>query len=211
MAKVHPKTSMVGSSCNDHDEYSSSERQVFTVWMKSLVISSNGCTVFNSNGDIVFRVDNYQTRRCTQVLLMDFNGQVLFSIKRKKLLMFRSWEGYKWINSKFDNEEGEWFKVKRECRLTSGRGSMITCHVSLGCNKTATTGNCSYKIVGLRGKPTVKITDGAGRVLAEVMQKQSQGGVSLGDDVLSLMVEPQIDQSLIMALVIVYGMINHKL
>ncbi|KAL0408251.1 UNVERIFIED_CONTAM: protein LURP-one-related 2 [Sesamum radiatum] len=116
---------MIGGSCQ---EYSSSEREVFTVWMKSLVISSNGCTVFNSKGDIVFRVDNYQTRRSTEILLMDYNGQVLFSIRRK------------------------------------------------------------------------------------VMQKQSQaGGVSLGDDVLSLMVEPQIDQSLIMALVIVYGMINHKL
>ncbi|KAK4400769.1 protein LURP-one-related 11 [Sesamum angolense] len=196
---------MVGSSCH---EYSSSEREVFTVWMKSLVISSNGCTVFNSKGDIVFRVDNYQTRHSTEILLMDYNGQVLFSIKRKKLLIFRSWEGYKCINSKFDEEEGEWFKVKRECRIP-GRG-MITCHVILGCNKT--TGNCSYKIVGLQGKQTVKITDRAGRVLAEVMQKQSQaGGVPLGDDVLSLIVESQMDQSLIMALVIVYGMINHKL
>ncbi|KAL0448008.1 UNVERIFIED_CONTAM: protein LURP-one-related 2 [Sesamum latifolium] len=104
--------------------------------------------------------------------------------------MSRSWEGYKCINSKFD-DEGEWFKVKRECRIP-GRG-IITCHVILGCNKT--TGNCSYKIVELQGKQTVKITDRAGRVLAEVMQKQSQeGGVSLGDDVLSLMVEPQTDQ-----------------
>ncbi|KAL0371763.1 UNVERIFIED_CONTAM: protein LURP-one-related 2 [Sesamum calycinum] len=205
MAKIHPKTSMIDSSCH---EYSSSEREVFTVWMKSLVISSNGCTVFNSKGDIVFRVDNYQTRRSTEILLMDYNGQVLFSIKQKKLLIFRSWEGYKCVNSKFDDGEGEWFKVKRECRIP-GRG-MITCHVILGCNKT--TGNCSYKIVGSQGKQTVKITDRAGRVIAEVMQKQSQaGGVSLGDDVLSLMVEPQMDQSLIMALVIVYGMISHKL
>ncbi|KAK4400783.1 protein LURP-one-related 11 [Sesamum angolense] len=197
---------MIGSSCY---EYSSSEREVFTVWMKSLVISSNGCTVFNSKGDIVFRVDNYHTRRSSEVLLMDYNGQVLFSIKRKKSLIFRSWEGYKCINSKFDEEEGEWFNVKRECRIP-GRGMKITCHVIPGCNKTI--GNYSYKIVGLQGKQTVKITDRAGRVLAEVMQKQSQaGGVSLGDDVLSLTVEPQIDQSLIMALVIVYGMINRKL
>ncbi|KAG8363043.1 hypothetical protein BUALT_BualtUnG0010800 [Buddleja alternifolia] len=48
-------------------------------------------------------------------------------------------------------------------------------------------------------------------VSKQVMQKQSLGGISLGDDVLSLMVEPQIDQSVIVALVIVYGMIIHKL
>ncbi|KAL0371765.1 UNVERIFIED_CONTAM: protein LURP-one-related 2 [Sesamum calycinum] len=199
MAKIHPKTSMIDSSCH---EYSSSEREVFTVWMKSLVISSNGCTVFNSKGDIVFRVDNYQTRRSTEILLMTTMVKCFSPADE------RSWEGYKCINSKFDEEEGEWFNVKRECRI-AGRG-MITCHVILGCNKT--TGNCSYKIVGLQGKQTVKIIDRAGRVLAEVMQKQSlTGGVSLGDDVLSLTVEPQIDQSLIMALLIVYGMINRKL
>ncbi|KAI3453696.1 hypothetical protein Pfo_010359 [Paulownia fortunei] len=199
---LHPKTSMIiGSSC----QYSSSRREVFTVWMKSLVINSNGCTVFNSEGEVVFRVDNYQTRCCSEVLLMSFNGEVLYSIKRKKLLVFRSWEGHKWINSKF-HKEGEWFKVKRKCNFF-GRG-IITCHVILGCNKT--TSSC-YKIVGLVGKSTLKIMDCAGRVLAEMMQKQSLAGVSLGDDVLSLMVEPQIDQSLIMALVIVYGMINNKL
>ncbi|KAL0448011.1 UNVERIFIED_CONTAM: protein LURP-one-related 11 [Sesamum latifolium] len=204
MAKVHPKISRIGNSCH---EYSSSERGVFTVWMKSLVIGSNGCTVFNSKGEIVFRVDNYQTRCSREVLLMDYNGRVLFSIKRKKFLIFRSWEGYKWTNSEFDHEEGDWFKVKRKCKLFS-RG-ISSFHVILGCNKTRR--HCSYKVVGLEGKPTIKITDCTGRVLAEVMQKQSLSGVSLGDDVLSLMVEPQIDQSLIMALVIVYAMINHKL
>ncbi|KAK4422631.1 protein LURP-one-related 11 [Sesamum alatum] len=204
MAKIHPKTSKIARSCH---EYSSSERQVFTVWMKSLVIGSNGCTVFNSKGDIVFRVDNYQTRCSSEVLLMDYNGRVLFSIKRKKLLMFRSWEGHKWMNSEFDHEGGEWFKVKRKHKFFS-RG-IISCHVILGCNKSR--GQCSYKVVGLEGKATIKITDCRGQVLAEVMQKESLGGVSLGDDVLSLMVEPQMDQSLIMALVMVYGMINQKL
>ncbi|KAL0283949.1 UNVERIFIED_CONTAM: protein LURP-one-related 11 [Sesamum angustifolium] len=203
MAKVHPTTSTISSSCHEN---SSSEREVFTVWMKSLVISSNGCTVFNSKGEIVFRVDNYQTRCSREVLLMDYNGRVLFSIKRKKSLIFRSWEGYKWTNSELDHGEEEWFKVRRKFKLFS-RG-ISSCHVILGCNKTG--GHCSYKVVGLEGKPTMKITDRTGRVLAEVMQKQSSGGVSLGDDVLSLMVEPQIDQSLIMALVIVYAMINHK-
>ncbi|KAL0283951.1 UNVERIFIED_CONTAM: protein LURP-one-related 11 [Sesamum angustifolium] len=184
MAKVHPTTSTTSSSCH---ESSSSEREVFTVWMKSLVIGSNGCTVFNSKGEIVFRVDNYQTRCSREVLLMDYNGRVLFSIKRKKLLIFRSWEGYKWTNSEFDPEKGEWFKVRRKCKFFS-RG-ISSCHVILGCNKTG--GHCSYKVVGLEGKPTMKITDCTGRVLAEVMQKQSSGGVSLGDDVLSLMVEPR--------------------
>ncbi|PIN19585.1 hypothetical protein CDL12_07727 [Handroanthus impetiginosus] len=201
MAKVHPKTSMITTPC----QYSSSQREIFTVWMKSLVINGNGCTVFNSKGEVIFRVDNYQTRHSSEVLLMNLNGEVLFSIKKKKLLVFRSWEVHKLIDSEF-YEEGESFKVKRKCRLFR---KDISCDVSIGCNNK--TAESSYKIVGFEGKSTIKIMDNEGQVLAEMMQKQSLGGVCLGDDVLSLTVEPQLDQSLIMALVIVYGMINKNL
>lgn len=181
------------SSCS---LYTSSKREIFTVWMKSLVINGNGCTVYNSEGEVVFRVDNYQTRRSSEVLLMNFYGEVLFSIKRKvlnsyynmyiyellattililwstlinlllysvqKLLVFRSWEGHKWINSRL-HKEGEWFKVKRKCKLF-GRG-IIACHVILGCNKTTAS---FYTILGLKRKSTLKIMDCEGQVLAEV-------------------------------------------
>ncbi|KAL3619302.1 hypothetical protein CASFOL_036872 [Castilleja foliolosa] len=191
MAKIHPRKPMfIDNSC----QYLSSKREIFTVWMKSLVINSNGCTVFSSEGKVVFRVDNYQTRRSRQVQLMNSCGEVLFSLKRKTLQVFRSWDGHKLINSKF-NKDGEWFKVKRKCKLF-GRG-IVNCHVVLGCNKIKSS---SYNIVGFEGKSTFKVT-----------QKQSLGGVSFGDDVLTLMVEAHIDQSLIMALVIVYGMINDKM
>ncbi|KAK4488261.1 hypothetical protein RD792_004008 [Penstemon davidsonii] len=176
--------------------------------MKSLVIHSNGCTVFDSNGQVVFRVDNYQKTSSNEVFLMNSNGQVLFSIKTKNVLMFRNWEGYKWTNSKFCKEDDQLFKVTRKCKVF---GREITSFVIQECNGVA--GNC-YKIVGLEGKSTLKIIDFSGRILAEVklvIQKQSLGGVSLGDDVLSLTVEPQTDQTLIMALVLVHGMINRKL
>ncbi|XP_022867207.1 protein LURP-one-related 11-like, partial [Olea europaea var. sylvestris] len=110
MAKIHPQTSVKGS------DHSTSERETFTIWMKSLVFHGNGCTVFNSKGEVVFRVDNYQTRHSSEVFLMDFNGEVLFSMKRK------------------------------------------------------------------------------------VIKKQSLSGVPLGDDVLTLVLEPQMDYSLVMAL-----------
>ncbi|KAL7150326.1 hypothetical protein ABFS83_05G104600 [Erythranthe nasuta] len=204
MARIHPRSPpMIDGRIS---QYSSSEREVFTVWMKSLVINGNGCTAYSSKGEVVFRVDNYQTRRSSEVLLMGSNGEVLFSIKRKKLLTFGRWEGRKLVNSRFE-KEGEWFRVKRKCKIL--RRGRITCHVILGCNKTKTS---CYKIVGLKEKSTLKIMDRESRVLAQVMQKQSMGvGVCFGDDVLSLMVEPHVDHSLIMALIIVYGMINNKL
>ncbi|CAI9772704.1 unnamed protein product [Fraxinus pennsylvanica] len=202
MAKIHPQTPV---KVSDH---STSEREIFTIWMKSLVFHGNGCTVFNSKGEIVFRVDNYQTRHSSEVFLMDFNGEVLFSMKRKKLRIFRSWEGYKWIDSKV-NKERPWFQVRSHCSILS-RNRHKTCYVTLGCEKT-TRRRSSYKITELEGKSTFKIIDNAGQLLAQVIKKQSLAGVPLGDDVLALVVEPQMDHSLVMALVIVHGLINQKL
>lgn len=62
---------------------SSSGRETFTVWMKSLVFQGNGCTVFNSDGEIVYRMDNYDTKCSSEVYLMDLQGKVLFTILRR--------------------------------------------------------------------------------------------------------------------------------
>ncbi|KAI3468758.1 hypothetical protein Pfo_025421 [Paulownia fortunei] len=180
MAKIHPNPSMSGTSSCD----SSSERETFTIWMKSLVFHGNGCTVFNSRGDVVFRVDNYQQRCSSKVFLMDSSGKVL---------------NYEFL------DVGKVLNGLVIQRLTRrGHGFKVT----LKCDEN--TGSC-YRIIGLEGKFTLKIVDFSGQILAEAMQKQSSEGVPLGEDVLTLMVEPQADQSLIMALVTVYGLINNKL
>ncbi|KAI8569458.1 hypothetical protein RHMOL_Rhmol02G0281000 [Rhododendron molle] len=44
----------------------------------------------------------------------------------------------------------------------------------------------------------------------QVKQKQLSSGVILGDDVLTMVVEPQIDHSLVMALVTVYGLMRER-
>jgi hypothetical protein len=41
--------------------------------------------------------------------------------------------------------------------------------------------------------------------------KQSSSGVLLGDDVLALVVEPHMDHSLMIALLIVYGLIRRRM
>lgn len=76
MAKVHPNPS--ASTCS-----SLSEKETFTIWMKSLVCHGNGCTVFDSDGDVAFRVDNYQQRCSSKAFLMDSTGNILFSLNRK--------------------------------------------------------------------------------------------------------------------------------
>ncbi|KAH6755034.1 hypothetical protein C2S52_010217 [Perilla frutescens var. hirtella] len=199
MAKIHPNRSSVSSS---NSSLSSSERETFTVWMKSLVCHGNGCAVFNSRGEVVFRVDNYQQKCSRKVFLMDSTGETLFSIYRKKLRIFGCWEGFKW--SKGD-EEKPWFQVRRDYTMFSRE---ISCRVILK-HEENNTSFCRIK--GLEGKSAFKIIDFSGQLLAEAIEKQSSEGIPLGKDVVSLMVEPHADQSLIMALVTIYGLINNTL
>lgn len=59
--------------------------EVFTIWMKSLVLNGSGCTVYDSAGSIVYRVDNYGARRAADVCLMDVAGNVVLQILKKKV------------------------------------------------------------------------------------------------------------------------------
>ena len=66
MAKVHPQASV-----SDPCSMSSAGRETFTIWLKSLVCHTNCCTVFDSKGEIVYRVENYDSKGSSEVHLMD--------------------------------------------------------------------------------------------------------------------------------------------
>ena len=59
------------------------QRKVFTVWMKSLVLNGHGCTVYDSGGGIVYRVDNYGSRCSGSVCLMDLDGAVVLNVVKR--------------------------------------------------------------------------------------------------------------------------------
>lgn len=84
--KVHPRA-LLSSSSSSAPCYFSSKRETFTIWMKSLVLNGKGCTVFDSDGHIMYRVDNYNTKSNNEVYLMDFDGGVLFTILKKVQLL----------------------------------------------------------------------------------------------------------------------------
>ncbi|KAK3034591.1 hypothetical protein RJ639_033837 [Escallonia herrerae] len=199
MAKVHPCIPSSSSSSPS----SSNERETFTIWMKSLVMNGNGYTVYDSNGEVVYRIDNYDNKCSSEVHLMDLRGRVLCTIVRKKLLRFGLWDGYRSDAPKSKNSK-PWFQVRNNHFLRRGSAYDLT----LEYDKAQSS---KYTIDGSAGKPNFKITDREGRIIAEVKQKQSSSGVALGADVLDLTVEPLVDHSFIMALVAVYGLINHKM
>ncbi|XP_061373771.1 protein LURP-one-related 4 [Gastrolobium bilobum] len=189
MAKVHPQEH-TSSPCL------TSKRETYTLWMKSLVFHSNGCTVYDSNGEIVYRVDNYDRKGRREVNLMDLQGKVLCTIK-KRLLAFGHWEGHRSCNSNSRIQEQPWFQVKRCNKMITGK---VACQITVGCQK--------YCIVRISGKAaSFRIVNIDGLIVAEAKQKHSASGVVLSDDVLTLDLAAGTDHSLIMGLVTVYGMI----
>ncbi|KAK9020919.1 hypothetical protein V6N11_010931 [Hibiscus sabdariffa] len=191
--KVHPQTPVSNIPCS---ESSATGSQTFTIWMKSLVCHTNGCTVFDSRGEIVYRVENYDSKGSCEVHLMDLQGNILYTILKKKLQIFGCWKGYG-VNIAGTKKENPCFKVQKWWRG-------LACQVTVGINK--------YRIVSLdRKRQGFKIVNLTGDIIAQVKQKQVSSGVVLGDDVLALEVEPYMDRSLIVALVTVYGLINRRL
>ncbi|KAI3691776.1 hypothetical protein L6452_31578 [Arctium lappa] len=192
MAKVYPRAP---SSSSSSSSFMSSKQECFTIWMKSLVYNSHGCTAYNSNGEIIYRVDNYDKKCSSQVFLMDVRGNVLFAIQKKKLRVFGCWDGYKWDFSK----KQRWFRVTRR----HDRNVRVDLGIDRG----------GYKIVKNGGKLGFKIVnlDRDGALVAEIKRKQTSSGIDLGNDVFTLTVEPDIDQSLIMAIVMVHGLIHRQL
>ncbi|KAG9141186.1 hypothetical protein Leryth_001679 [Lithospermum erythrorhizon] len=198
--KICPETSTTSFSSSP---YISLSRESFTIWMKSLVFNGNGCTAYNSKGEISFRIDNYQERcRNREIYLMDPNGKVLFSIQKEKIPFIGKWNIYKWSDTN-SCKGGPWFRVKKNYKA-----SQKNCQVCIGWDNS----NIScYKIIETTSdKLAYKIVDSQNHHVAEVKRKQSSNGVDLGDDVLSLMVEPQKDYSFIVALVAVRGLISES-
>ncbi|KAI4315397.1 hypothetical protein L6164_028212 [Bauhinia variegata] len=180
MAKVYPQ----------EEAFRACQRETYTIWMKSLVFHSNGCTVYNSNGDIVYRMDNYDRKGRRQVNLMDLRGTVVCTIQ-KRLLSFGCWDGYR--SSDCDCNNQPWFQAKK-CHTRK-----VACQITAGCQK--------YSIERTAGKAAFRIVNIAGQVVAEAKQKQSTSGVVLGKDVLTMDVEGSTDHSLIISMVTVYGLI----
>lgn len=182
----------------------SEQREVFTIWMKSLVLNGSGCTVYDSGGRIVYRVDNYSSRRAADVCLMDLAGNVVLQILKKTRLGFGRWDGYRCSEQEPAPRVRPWFKVVSK----AWRGGGPCCEFRSDADGRAVR----YKMEQQAARTAARIVDDAtGFAVAEVKRKMTATGVALGDDVLTLVVEPNVDHSLIMGLLLVHGLINHTM
>ncbi|XP_076912663.1 protein LURP-one-related 4-like [Bidens hawaiensis] len=196
MTKIYPQKPSSSSSC-------STERETYTIWMKSLVLNSNGYTVYDSNGGIVFRIDNYDSKCISEAHLMDLRGNIVCTILRKKLLTCGLWDCY---NNK--DSSRPWFRVRKSFGFFK---NSLAYGVLVGTHEGQCISSLSYKMEGSIHSLEFKIIDGEGRVAGVVQRKRSSLGVVLGEDVLHVTVEPHMDCILVMTLVAIQGLICGKM
>ncbi|XP_039014252.1 protein LURP-one-related 8-like isoform X2 [Hibiscus syriacus] len=169
-------------------ESDKTEETILTVWKKSLLFNCNGFTVFDSKGNLMFRVDNYMDGHKGEILLMDATGNPLLTIRRKKMSLGDSWLIY----------EGEASVNPRLCARKSINILNKNCLAYVNNNN-----NLVYEIEGSYSQRSCSVYDDSRRLVAEIKKKEAVKGVAYGTDVFRLVVQPgHIRTDFSMALVI---------
>lgn len=204
MTKVYPNanassgtSAAVPKPLPDHGNSS----VVLTVWKKSLLFNCNGFTVFDNQGNLVFRVDNYNAGTMGEIILMDASGNSLLTIRRKRLSLSDSW-------LVFNGETAvhPLFSVKKNVNLLNSKSlAQVTSLNDQGKSVTVSPKKkVVYEIEGSYAQRCCAVYDYKRGRVAEIKRKEAVRGVAFGIDVFRLIVQPgEIDLSMAMALVII--------
>ncbi|XP_010553189.1 PREDICTED: protein LURP-one-related 8 [Tarenaya hassleriana] len=183
MTKVHPN-----NACTSFDERAS----VLTVWKKSLLFNCEGFTVYDGKGNLVFRVDNYMNGHKHKIVLMNASGEPLLTIRRKKLSLL----GDCWLVYDGETERDPRFCARKHVSIMPKNSKSLAYVMS-------TKKTTLYEIEGSYSQRSCRILDEKRkRKAGEMKRKERVGGVGFGPDVFTLVVEPDMDTSVAMALVI---------
>ncbi|XP_071689852.1 protein LURP-one-related 8-like [Rutidosis leptorrhynchoides] len=165
---------------------------VLTVWKKSLLFNCEGFTVYDSSGNLVFRIDNYTSGNKGEIVLMDASGRSLFFIRRKRLSLMDNWLVY-------DGETAvkPLFMVTKHVTILNTKS---VAHVTAAGSNTKKP---IFDIEGSYAQRACAVYDDKRRCVAEIKRKETVKGVKFGGDVFSLFVQPEIDPKVAMALVVV--------
>ncbi|XP_047325042.1 protein LURP-one-related 17 [Impatiens glandulifera] len=171
-----------------------------TVWRKSPLLCCTGFQAINSDGNLVFRVDNYSGHP-HHLLLMDGSGNPLITLCRPKGLrgLIERWRMY----------EGElvgdrWGRkpiwcVRKHLKMLNPYCGDALAYIYMDKKK-----RCAYKIEGSYTHRCCRVLDHeSGTLVAEIKIKESFPlGVSFGFEVFRLIVRPGFDHGFAMAIVV---------
>jgi len=204
--RVHPGVSVLSppiisvSTCHDDQLCEVKPPSTFTVWKSSLFLNGTGFTVFDSSGNLVFRLDDYSSHSKHQLTLMDAAGNILLTMRRKRLSFNQRWDAF--TGDGHGCGKAAFSVTKSAFRLCSSKPSA---RVVLNPIKGHNTKLCDYQMKGSLYKPSSSFTvlGRSGEIVAQATRKQATSEVMLGDDVLNLVVEHGIDETLVMGLLII--------
>ncbi|XP_066309773.1 protein LURP-one-related 8-like [Miscanthus floridulus] len=194
MAKVHPnvlpsspaeRAAAAAAGPPSAGSVSEEEATSLTVWRKSLLFNCRGYTVFDARGDLAYRVDSYDAE--AEVVLMDPAGRPAFTLRRKRL----SLSGEQWLIYAGEETRRPVYAVKRGGGCGGGK-SMARVTPCAGAGAGA-----SYEVEGSYARRRCVVYDAERRAVAEVQPKEA-----VGTDVFRLLVQPGVDVSLAMAVVV---------
>lgn len=201
MSKIHPDDvpKLTRRVVIDEKLYCKDSLTVLTVWKKSLLFSCSGFTVFDPNGNIVFRVDNYCSDSKNEVVLMNAAGIAILTMRRKKLSLRNEWQGFL---GEFQAAQKPLFAVRRRRTILFPSKRKTLAKVYLGSSDRSKL-HCEYlRIEGCYAKRSFTSLTTFGYVVAEVKPKQVKPDISLGGDVFNLIIRPGYDQAFVMGLII---------
>jgi len=199
-AKIHPQQPEFASSVVVHDKIPNASASTLTVWKKSLVFNCNGLTVFDSTGNIVFRVDNYPSDSRGEVVLMDSAGTAILTMQRKRLSLRNEWQGFQ---GEFRDAQKPLFVVRRAPSLFISRKSLADVYMrSSAKSMKSKKAHSDYRVEGYYAKRSFALLNSFNEVVAEVKPKQVRSDITLGGDVFNLIVRPGYDQAFVMGLII---------
>ncbi|KAI7751909.1 hypothetical protein M8C21_002636 [Ambrosia artemisiifolia] len=172
------------------------EASSLTVWRKSLFIGCSGFTVINSVGDLVYRVDNYGSRRRQELVLMDASGKPILTVSRsKKLKMVNNWLVF----------EGELSSKEQKpiCRATKYFYVLWPKKRLARVYKEPYDEKNMYMIEGSYMNRSCKVLDESRNVVVEIRRKETvTKGASFGHEVFDLIINRGFDSGLAMAIIL---------
>jgi len=202
-AKVHPNVA-VPPSLGQPPAPADEEPVTLTVWRKSLLFNGRGFTVFDARGDLVYRVDSYASDSRAEVVLMDAAGCPVLTLRRCRKLIGLGLGSDQWLVYPGDDTRRlpPLYAVKRAAQYMrgggGGGGAKSMAHVA-ACSggAAAKTGAGGYEVEGSYLRRRCTVYDERRRAVAEVLPKEA-----VGSDVFRLVVQPGMEVSLAMAVVL---------
>ncbi|KAF5747700.1 protein LURP-one-related 5-like [Tripterygium wilfordii] len=223
MSKIHPDAEnkkqydhvrLVSKECISDDDGRCP--CALTVWKRSSMSfqGTDGFTVFDQHGRLVFRVDNYSRKNGSVaggggLVLMDGAGNALLTLKPQMLRLQTQWNAYSGDQSerRRSSNQSVVFSM-RSCSsgLFRNRKGMIAEVFMVGKqNQTP-----EYRIEGSFRARDCRIRKASGQVVAKMARKRANTSVLLNSDVFSLFVQPGFDAELVMAFVIILDRMSSK-